>query len=134
MRRRKPRRRMRPNVRFREMKTIPDNVMRTMFIATDAIGVAVLFCFALRGPIAHHLGYDSLLWKSFSVLARSLLFIIPCVLAIYFICSDRQRTLRFERKNRLQDVSAMFLMGMWMLLAAGFLMVSWIVSVSKGLD
>jgi hypothetical protein len=116
------------------MKTIPVKAMRTMFIAMDAISAAVLLCFAMRGPIAHHMGYDSLAWKSFSVLARSLLLIIPAVLAIYFICSDRQRILRFERNNRLQDVSSMFLMGMWMLLAAGFLMVSWIVSVSKGLD
>lgn len=108
--------------------------MRTLFITTDAIGAATLLCFAMHGPIAHHMGYDSLVWKSFSVIARILLLIIPCVLAIHFVYSDRQHILRLERDYRLQDVSTIFLMGMWILLVAGSLVISWIVSVSKGLD
>jgi len=128
------RRSLTSNVRFRKMRTIPDKAMRALFIAADAISVAVLVCFAARGPIAQHLGYDSVAWRSFSILSRSLLLIIPGVLAIYFVFSDRDRVLRFERTTRFHDVSAIFLMGMWSLLVVGFLFVSWIVSVSKGLD
>jgi len=113
---------------------IPSRVIRALFIASNVMCLAVLLCFAMRDPIAHHWGYESAVWRSCSVLARSLLLIIPVVLGIYFACSDRKRVLTFHPTNRMQDASAMFLMGFWMLLAVGFLLISWVVKVSTALD
>lgn len=91
--------------------TIPRKIMRPLFIASDAMCVVVVLCVAMRRPLASRFGYDSLIWLSCSISARLLLVTIPVVVAAYFIGSDRARVLTFQRANRLQDASSMFLMG-----------------------
>lgn len=122
------------DVRFKEIMRIPSKVIRSLFIATDMMCMAMLLCVAIRRQIIHQFGYDSLIWCSVSVFAHSLIFVIPTVLVLYFVGTDRARVLSFQHNNRFNDASTMFLIAFWMMLASGFLFMSWAVSVSKGLD